>query len=117
MTTKFVKPVRREVLIDREPWVVTIDPAGLKVTRKGRRKGVELGWKGLVSGDAELAVALNASLRGASRQREPHRNRPKRCRASRVSFASGRAEPTSQQRRSPARLFATLASAPASAGF
>jgi len=29
---------------------------------KGRRKGQELAWKDLVSGDAALAVALNATL-------------------------------------------------------
>ncbi len=66
MTTKLEKPLRREVLIDRDPWVVTIDPDGFKLTRKGRRKGVELEWKALVSGEAALAVALNASLREAS---------------------------------------------------
>jgi hypothetical protein len=29
---------------------------------KGRRKGVEIAWKDLVSGEAALAAALNASL-------------------------------------------------------
>jgi hypothetical protein len=65
MTTSLEKPLRREVLIDSEPWVVTITPIGLKLTRKGRRKGVELAWRDLVTGDAALAVALNASLREA----------------------------------------------------
>lgn len=63
MTTKLEKPLRREILINRDPWVVTIAPAGLKLTRKGRRKGVELQWKALVSGDAALAAALNAMVR------------------------------------------------------
>ena len=63
MVTKLLKPLRREVRIDREAWVITLTPAGLKLTRKGRRKGVELAWKALVSGDAALAAALNASLR------------------------------------------------------
>lgn len=36
-----------------------------KLTPKGRRKGHELRWKDLVSGEAALAVALNASLRDA----------------------------------------------------
>jgi gluconolactonase len=35
---------------------------GLKLTQKGRRKGQELGWEDLISGQAALAVALNASL-------------------------------------------------------
>jgi hypothetical protein len=68
MTTKLEKALRREVTISREPWVVTITPTGLKLTRKGRRKGLELEWKSLVSGDAALAVALNASLRESSRR-------------------------------------------------
>jgi hypothetical protein len=67
MTTKLEKPLRRELKIGAEPWVVTITPVGLKLTRKGRRKGLELEWKALVSGDAALAVALNASLRQARR--------------------------------------------------
>jgi hypothetical protein len=69
MTTRLEKPLRREVRIDREPWVVTLTPAGIKLTRKGRRKGLELEWKALANGDAALAVALNASLRETSRPR------------------------------------------------
>jgi hypothetical protein len=41
---------------------VTIDPQGLKIVPKGKRKGLELAWQALVSGDAALATALNASL-------------------------------------------------------
>jgi hypothetical protein len=73
MTTKLEKPLRREVTIDREPYVVTITPTGLKLTRKGRRKGIELDWKGLASGDAALAAALNASLRDVTRRPVPRR--------------------------------------------
>ena len=62
MTTPLEKPLRRAVLIDREPWVVTITPSGLKLTRKGGRKGPELAWQAIVSGDAALAAALNASI-------------------------------------------------------
>jgi hypothetical protein len=65
MTIKLDKPVGREVLIKGEPWVVMIAPDGVKLSEKGRRKGVELAWKDLVSGDAALAAALNASLRAA----------------------------------------------------
>jgi hypothetical protein len=42
--------------------VLTISPEGLKLVEKGRRKGHELAWEALVSGDAALATALNASL-------------------------------------------------------
>ena len=71
MTTKLDKNLRREVKIAGEPWVVTISPGGLKLTRKGRRKGIELEWKGLVSGDAALAAALNASMRPPPRRTAP----------------------------------------------
>jgi hypothetical protein len=63
MTTKLEKELRREILIGREPWVISITPDRLKLTRKGRRRGLEIDWKDLVTGDAALATALNASLR------------------------------------------------------
>jgi hypothetical protein len=77
MTTKLEKPLRRELAIDGEPWVVTLTPQALKLTPKGRRKGVELAWRALVSGDAALAAALNASLRELPRAapRAPRRPR------------------------------------------
>ncbi len=62
MTTKLEKALKREIAIQGKPYVVTLTPEGIKVTEKGRRKGQELAWKDLVSGDAALAVALNASL-------------------------------------------------------
>ena len=62
MATRLEKPLRREIAIADEPYIVTLSPAGLKLTRKGRRKGVELAWSDLVSGQAALATALNASL-------------------------------------------------------
>jgi hypothetical protein len=42
--------------------MVTLSPEGLKLTEKGKRLGRELTWKDLVSGDATLSAALNASL-------------------------------------------------------
>ena len=63
MATKLEKPLKRELDVDGEPYVVTLSPEGLKIVRKGRRKGQELVWKDLVSGDAALAAALNASLK------------------------------------------------------
>jgi hypothetical protein len=60
--TKLDKPLKRELKIKKLPYVLTLDPNGFKLTKKGRRKGIELAWKDLVSGDAAMAVALNASL-------------------------------------------------------
>jgi len=62
MTTVLDKSLKREVLIDGKPHTVTLTPQGLKLTEKGRRNGIELSWVDLVSGQAALAVALNASV-------------------------------------------------------
>jgi hypothetical protein len=62
MTTRLEKELRREVDIDGKPYTVTLSPDGIKLTEKGRRKGHELRWQDWVSGEAALAVALNASL-------------------------------------------------------
>lgn len=62
MTTKLEKPLKRELVIDGEPYILTINPDGLKLTPKGKRIGKEVTWKALVSGDAALAAALNASV-------------------------------------------------------
>jgi hypothetical protein len=60
--TKLDKPLKREVKVKRDSFVLTIDPDGLKLTKKGRRKGVEIAWADLVNGDAAMAAALNASI-------------------------------------------------------
>jgi hypothetical protein len=60
--TKIDKVLRREVTIGDKTYTLAIDPAGLKLTEKGRRKGVELAWTDIVSGDAGLAAALQASV-------------------------------------------------------
>jgi hypothetical protein len=65
MTTKLESPLKREIIIGGAPYIVTITPEGLKLVPKGRRKGFELEWQALVSGEAALAVALNASLANA----------------------------------------------------
>jgi hypothetical protein len=62
--TKLDKPLRREIAIDGQPFVVTLSPEGFKVVGKGRRKGLEIQWEALVSGEAALATALQASITG-----------------------------------------------------
>lgn len=66
MATKLEKPLKREVLIGEQAYMLTISPEGLKLVVKGKRNGVELSWKALVSGEAALATALNASLGGGT---------------------------------------------------
>ena len=62
MATKLDRPLKRELGVDGQPFMLTIGPEGLKLVPKGKRKGVELSWKSLVSGEAALATALNASF-------------------------------------------------------
>jgi hypothetical protein len=62
MATKLDKTLKREIEIDGQAYIVTLDPQGLKLTEKGRRKGQEILWKDLVNGGAALARSLNASL-------------------------------------------------------
>ena len=66
MTTRLEKTIKRELTLKGQPYIVAISPEGLKMTLKGRRKGLELTWEALASGDAALAVALNASVDQAS---------------------------------------------------
>lgn len=60
--TPLDKPLRRELQVGDTAYTLTIAPEGLKLVEKGKRKGIELAWTALVSGDAALAAALQASL-------------------------------------------------------
>ena len=62
--TKLDKLLRRELTIGEKSYTLTIAPEGLKLTEKGHRKGTELKWSDLLSGDAGLAAALQASTGG-----------------------------------------------------
>jgi hypothetical protein len=62
MTTKLDKSLKREIDVNGEPYTLTISPEGLKLVPKGKRNGHELAWKDIVSGQAALSTALNASL-------------------------------------------------------
>jgi len=77
MTTPLEKTLKRELTIKGQAYIVAISPEGLKLTAKGRRKGLELQWESLVSGDAALAVALNASVGqfGAEQGKKPGRSK------------------------------------------
>lgn len=60
--TTLDKPLRRQLLVGDQTYTLTIDPDGLKLVLKGKRKGLTLRWADIVSGDAALAAALQASL-------------------------------------------------------
>jgi hypothetical protein len=64
VTTALDKELRRQVTVDGADYVVALSPDGFRLTGKGKRTPqVELRWRDLLSGDAAMAVALNASLK------------------------------------------------------
>jgi len=65
MTTKLAGELKREIDIDGTAFTLTLSPEGMKITPKGHRRGHELKWKDIVTGDAELAAALNASVKAS----------------------------------------------------
>ncbi|HEY0231329.1 MAG TPA: hypothetical protein VGC55_08760 [Dokdonella sp.] len=60
--TPLDKPVRRQLALGDALYTITIDPTGVKIVEKGHRKGIELTGSEMLSGDAGLAAALQASL-------------------------------------------------------
>ena len=71
MTTKLNAPFKREIDLNGEKYTVTLTPEGFKLVQKGKRKGIEIAWASIVSGDAALAHALNASV-GESQHSSHH---------------------------------------------
>jgi hypothetical protein len=63
VTTKLDGPLKRELMIERELYTLTLSPEGFTLALKGRRRGLDVAWADLVSGEAALAAALNASLK------------------------------------------------------
>ena len=71
MATVLDKELKRQVTIEGVAYTVAVDPEGIRLTGKGKRKPeVELRWRDLLSGDAAMAVALNASLAGRQTEKK-----------------------------------------------
>lgn len=62
MAVKLEKTIKRELEMDGKSYTVQIAPEGVKVTEKGKRKGREISWRAIISGDAQLAEELKMSL-------------------------------------------------------
>jgi hypothetical protein len=62
MAVKLEKTIKRELTLDDRTYTIAIAPEGVKVTEKGKRKGREISWRAIVSGDAQLAEDLKISL-------------------------------------------------------
>ena len=60
--TPLDRPLKRELDIGGAKYTLTLTPGGFKLVPKGGRKGYEVSWQAVVSGDAALAAALNASI-------------------------------------------------------
>ena len=77
MATVLDKELKRQVTIDGVAYTVAVDPDGLRLTGKGKRRPeVDLRWRDLLSGEAAMAVALNASLLKPSAAKVPEPARP-----------------------------------------
>lgn len=48
MTTKLATPIRREIVINGEPHTVVISGAGIVLTKKRARSGIEISWARLL---------------------------------------------------------------------
>jgi hypothetical protein len=67
MATILAKELKRQIEVDGVAYTVVIDPGGLRLVGKGKRKPVvQFAWKDLVSGETALAVALQASVGGTA---------------------------------------------------
>ena len=70
MPTKLEKTLTREIQINGEPHIATISPEGVKITKKGFRKGQEITWAAIASGDANLRSDLSGSMDAMSSEPE-----------------------------------------------
>jgi hypothetical protein len=52
MTTPLDKTLKRAITINEQAYVAAISPAGIKLTLKGRRNGVEMSWDALLANAA-----------------------------------------------------------------
>ena len=62
MATRLDKTVKRELELGGKLYTVSVSPAGVRIVPKGGRKGYEISWQALLSGEVELRRDLNLSL-------------------------------------------------------
>ena len=62
MATRLDKTIKRELEVGGQLYMVSMSPEGVRIVPKGKRKGHEISWETLLSGDAELRRDLNMSL-------------------------------------------------------
>jgi len=87
VATVLDKELKRQVTVDGAQYIVALDPDGIRLTGKGKRKPeVELRWHDLLSGDAAMAVALNASLAKKRQAATEPATEPSRDRSSKAAL-------------------------------
>src|SRR5262249_45347041 len=91
MTTRLDGELKRELRIGKQDYTVKFSATGFTLALKGNRKGLEIRWSDLVSGDAALATALKASLTANIR--------PKATQQQKVTAAPAAVQPKSPSRR------------------
>lgn len=62
MATRLDKTIKRELDVGGKLYTVSVSPQGIRIVPKGGRKGYEISWEALLSGDVELRRDLNMSL-------------------------------------------------------
>jgi hypothetical protein len=94
--TPLQRTLKRLLTINGLDYVIAISPEGLKLAPKGKRRGIEFQWEALVSGEAALAAALQASV-GQFAPPAPHPpSRPKPPVPSKAGASGGASELTQE---------------------
>lgn len=62
MATRLDKTIKRELELEGKLYTVSVSPEGVKVVPKGGRKGHEVSWTALISGEVALRRDLKLSL-------------------------------------------------------
>ena len=74
MATRLDKTIKRELELAGQLYTVSMSPEGVKIVQKGKRKGHEMSWETLLSGDAELRRDLNMTLDMYDAVSDPNEN-------------------------------------------
>ena len=62
MATRLDKTIKRELELEGRLYTVSVSPEGITVVPKGKRKGQQMSWQALLSGEAQLDRDLKLSL-------------------------------------------------------
>jgi len=74
MATRLDKTIKRELELAGQLYTVSMSPEGVKIVQKGKRKGHEISWETLLTGDAELRRDLNMTLDMYDALSDPNEN-------------------------------------------